>query len=316
MLDWLRLHGQSQAAVERFWSAVLVSALNEELSRTDARYGLDVLWKAFLSTRSGYRLGIPIVPLGELYGGCRAAIEKRGGQVALRTQVRSLRLQDGRIAAAITAMGGEQPADFFVLAVPHDLALGLLPMPMASRPEFASLKQLKASPITGVHFWFDRDILAEPFMAVLGCTTQWVFNKTRLYGKSGGRYVQLVISACYSLLSRSRQEIIDICLNELRAIVPEARRARLMKAVVVKEAAATFSPEPGSDRWRPAQTTPIANLFLAGDWTKTGWPATMEGAVRSGYLAAEAISAATGAPRRFLRSDLPVEGLARLWARP
>jgi uncharacterized protein with NAD-binding domain and iron-sulfur cluster len=115
-------------------------------------------------------------------------------------------------------------------------------------------------------------------------------------------------------MARSRQEIIALCLDELREVLPELRGAKLLKATVIKEAAATFSPEPGCDRWRPPQGTPLANLFLAGDWTATGWPATMEGAVRSGYLAAEALLAAEGAPRRIVRSDLPVEGLARLFA--
>jgi uncharacterized protein with NAD-binding domain and iron-sulfur cluster len=94
-------------------------------------------------------------------------------------------------------------------------------------------------------------------------------------------------------------------------LLPATREAELVKATVVKEAAATFSPEPGSDRWRPPQQTPLPNLYLAGDWTRTGWPATMEGAVRSGYLAAEAILAAAAAPRKLVRPDMPARGLAR-----
>jgi uncharacterized protein with NAD-binding domain and iron-sulfur cluster len=132
-----------------------------------------------------------------------------------------------------------------------------------------------------------------------------------LYQQPGGRYLQLVISASYDLMPRSRQEIIDLCRAELRALLPATREANLVKATVVKEAAATFSPEPGSDRWRPPQRTSLPNLYLAGDWTKTGWPGTMEGAVRSGYLAAEAILTTSGAPRQLLRPELPAEGLAR-----
>jgi uncharacterized protein with NAD-binding domain and iron-sulfur cluster len=147
-------------------------------------------------------------------------------------------------------------------------------------------------------------------------TAQWIFNKSRLCGgpareTGGGRYLQLVISASYDLVARSRKEIVDLCLRELREVLPEARSASVVNATVIKETAATFSPEPGADRWRPAQRTPISNLFLAGDWTTTGWPATMEGAVRSGYLAAEAVLASAGEPRTFLRGDLPVEGVAR-----
>jgi zeta-carotene desaturase len=124
-----------------------------------------------------------------------------------------------------------------------------------------------------------------------------------------------VISASYNLTQRSRQEIIALCIDELREVLPATRQAVLLKGTVIKEMCATFSPEPGSDRWRPGQKSPLVGLFLAGDWTATGWPSTMEGAVRSGYLAAEAILSDTGTPRTFLRPDLRPEGLARLWAR-
>jgi len=166
-----------------------------------------------------------------------------------------------------------------------------------------------------VHFWFDREVMKEPFVTLLDTTTQWIFNKTALYGtsngagKENGQYLQLVISASYDLLQKPRQEIIDLCLKEVRQALPAARDAKLLKATVIKEAAATFSPQPGVDRWRPTQETRIRGMFLAGDWTATGWPATMEGAVRSGYLAAEAVLRNAGTPRKFLQADLPADGL-------
>jgi zeta-carotene desaturase len=316
MLDWLRKHGQSPNAISRFWGVVLISALDENLDRIDARYGLDVFWKAFLANRTGYRIGVPRVPLGEFYEGSRAAIERRGGEVALRATVRGLRVIDERIAGVLMDGEREETADFYLLAVPHDVLLELLPQALVeTEPIFANLRRLRVSPITGVHFWFDRNVMAEPFLTLIDRTTQWIFNKSRLYGGPGdGQYLQLVISASYDLVQRSRQEIIDLCLGELRDTLPDARDAQLLKATVIKETAATFSPEPGSDRWRPQQSTPLANLFLAGDWTATGWPATMEGAVRSGYLAAEAILKAVGLRRKFVRPDLPTEGLASYWA--
>ena len=317
MLDWLRARKQSEAAIARFWGVVLVSALNEELGRMEARYGLDVFWKAFLSARSGYVVGIPRVPLGELYEGCRAAIEERGGEVLCRAVVRGLKEADGRIAGVVFNGGRQDSADFYLLAVPHEAALRLLPeRAVAEEPVFSRIRNLRASPITSVHFWFDGDVMTEPFVTLLDRTTQWIFNKSRLSGGPGhGRYLQAVISASYALVELSRQEIIDGCLCELRQVLPDAGKARLIKATVVKELAATFSPCPGSDRWRPAQRTPLPNLFLAGDWTSTGWPATMEGAVRSGYLAAEAILYDSGQPMGLLKPDLAAEGLARYWAR-
>lgn len=317
MLEWLRVHRQSETAISRFWAVVLVSALNEDLARTEARYGLDVFWKAFLSSRSGYTVGIPRVPLGELYEGCRAAIEQRGGEVLCRAAVRNLNEEHGRISGVAVVGGRQYVADFYILAVPHEAALKLLPGPMVAREvQFGRIRNLQVSPITSVHFWFDRDVMAEPFLTLIDRTTQWIFNKSRLSQAPGeGRYLQAVISASYALLERSRQEIIDLCLRELREVVPEAAKAQLVKVAVVKETAATFSPRPGSDRCRPAQRTSLPNFFLAGDWTQTGWPATMEGAVRSGYLAAEAILSACGDRRSLLKPDLRPEGLARVWAR-
>jgi squalene-associated FAD-dependent desaturase len=317
MLDWLRAHGQSDGAISRFWSVVLVSALNEELARTEARYGLDVFWKAFLSSRSGYVVGIPRVPLSELYEGCRTTIEQRGGQVLCRAAVRDLKEDNGRIAGVVTDGGRQHNADFYILAVPHEAALKLLPeRVMEAEPQLRQIRNLQVSPITSVHFWFDRDVMAEPFVTLLDCTTQWIFNKSRLSeGPDEGRYLQSVISASYGLVQRSRQEIIKLCLCELQQVLPEAAKAQLVKATVVKETAATFSPRPGVDRWRPPQSTSLPNLFLAGDWTATGWPATMEGAVRSGYLAAQAILSFCGQPNRLLKPDLPTEGCAGYWGR-
>jgi zeta-carotene desaturase len=163
--------------------------------------------------------------------------------------------------------------------------------------------------------------MAEPFVTLLDTTTQWIFNKTALYGDSNGagesapdgQYLQLVISASYDLLPKPRQEIVDLCLKEVRQALPAARNAQLLKATVIKEPAATFSPEPGVDRWRPKQQTSVRGLFLAGDWTATGWPATMEGAVRSGYLAAEALLRVAGTPHKFVQPDLDPDGFVAMW---
>jgi squalene-associated FAD-dependent desaturase len=322
MLEWLDRRGQTQGAIERFWRVVLVSALDEELDRTDARFGVDVFWKAFLSNRTGYRMGVPAVPLANLYDGCKMEIERRGGEVVLRAPVRGLKIENGEIAGVRFDEGKEETADSYVFAVPHTALAELLPESVKQGDgSLANLDKIRVSPITGVHFWFDRHVMKEPFVTLLDTTTQWVFNKTALYGDSngigksasGGQYLQLVISASYDLLQKPRQEIIDLCLNEVRQAFPAAREAELVKATVIKEAAATFSPEPGVDRWRPKQESSVRGLFLAGDWTATGWPATMEGAVRSGYLAAEAVLRSNGTPRKFLQPDLEPDGFVAMW---
>jgi squalene-associated FAD-dependent desaturase len=339
MLDWLHRTGQTPAAIERFWRVVLVSALDEELARTDARYGIEVFWKAFLGNRHGYRVGIPSVPLGELYEGCREAVVRRGGEVRLRSGVREIRVNENRFAGAVLEDGPLEEADACVVAVSHDVLLNILPEEMREESSpLAGLRHIKTSPITGVHLWFDRMVMREPFLTLLDHTTQWVFNKSLLYAPSetethqarpmsqvgaatgtagavpGGQYLQLVISASYDLVPRLRQEIIELCVKELADVLPATREAKIVKATVIKEINATFSPEPGVDRWRPGQESSVKNLFLAGDWTRTGWPSTMEGAVRSGYLAAEALMARAGRPQKVLQPDLPLEGLCKFWA--
>src|SRR4029077_1839716 len=227
MFEWLRRQKQTPAAIERFWRVVLVSALNAELDRTDARFGIDVFWKAFLANRTGYRMGVPSVPLAELYDGCRIAIEKKGGEVILRSPVRSLRFENGALKTAVFDGGREETADSFVLALPHDRTAELLPKEIRfANPALAHLEKFKVSPITGVHLWFDREVTHEPFITLLDTQTQWIFNKTALYGPGGtaadskGQYLQLVISASHDLLRKSREEIIDLCLKEVRQALP------------------------------------------------------------------------------------------------
>jgi len=334
MLDWLHRMKQTPAAIERFWRVVLVSALDEELARTDARYGIEVFWKAFLGNSTGYRVGIPTVPLADLYEGCREAITRQGGEVRLRCGISKIHVVGNCFTGAVMDDGTEVFADACVSAVPHDALLDLLPPECSeTNAPLEGLRHLKTSPITGVHLWYDRQVMTEPFLTLLDHTTQWVFNKTLLYKptetnhgavrpseeqaaavEDQGQYLQLVISASHDLIPRSRQEIIELCRRELADVLPLTREAQLRKATVIKEVNATFSPEPGSDRWRPAQRIPLPNLYVCGDWTSTGWPATMEGAVRSGYLAAEALLADRGEPRTFLQPDLPFEGLCKFWA--
>ena len=160
-----------------------------------------------------------------------------------------------------------------------------------------NLSPFEHSPITGIHVWFDRAVTDLPHATLLDRTIQWMFNKR------DGRYLQLVVSASRSLVEMPRAEVIALGMRELAEFFPAAATANLEKAHVVKEIRATFSAKPGLEPSRPAAKTPISNLFLAGDWTRSGWPSTMEGAVRSGYFAAEAVAEAAGRTQCFLISD-------------
>jgi zeta-carotene desaturase len=288
MLDWLREKRQTEQAIERYWRQILVSAINEELDRMAASHGFQVFWLGMIARADASEMGVPAVPLRELYSesalGTRARLHPRSAVSAVHSE-------GGRITGLDIA-GSAVTADYYVSAVPFERAQALLP---ALPIEWGAFEH---SPITGVHLWFDRPITDVPHATLLDRTIQWFFNK------SEGKHVHLVVSASRSLTPMPRQEVIDLVLRELAEFFPAVSSAKLEKAHVVKEVRATFSAVPGLEARRPLAETSIPNLFLAGDWTRSGWPATMEGAVRSGYLAAEAVLRAAGTPRSILIPDI------------
>ena len=289
MLEWLREKDQPEDAIARFWRPVLVSAVNEELDRLAAIHGLQVFRLSFLSGAASYEMGVPAVPLSELYAFENLDAVRRV-EIRLRAPVERIVFTGGSVSS-VESLGERHQADYYVCALPMerigDVAaeLGL------------DLTAFGHSPITGIHLWFDRPVTDLPHAALLDRTIQWCFNK------GGGRRLQVVVSASRSLIEKGRNEIIEIALGELAEFLPRVRDARLEKAHVVKELHATFAPVPGLEALRPASETDCSNFFLAGDWTRSGWPSTMEGAVRSGYLAAEAVTRAAGCPERFLLPD-------------
>ena len=198
--------------------------------------------------------------------------------------------------------GSALRADWYVLAVPFDRVADLLPDELAREPYFAGVKNLTPSPITSVHLWFDRPTMKLPHAVLVDCLGQWVFDRGET--APGEFYLQVVVSAARDLKGLGRDEVQRRIVDELGRLFPQVARAQLLRAKVVTEHTATFSAVPGVDRWRPAQASPVPNLAVAGDWTATGWPATMEGAVRSGYLAAEAILARAGRPAKLVQPDL------------
>jgi squalene-associated FAD-dependent desaturase len=301
--EWLRRHGQTPRTVERFWGLVLVSALNESPERMGLKYARKVFLDGFLRHRQGFEVEIPSVPLGRLYGEETSAwLKSHGIKVCLGTGVRRFLIEHDRVAELETRDGQRLQADWYVSAVPFDRLLGLLPGEVVQRHAcFANLANLETAPITSVHLWYEEPIMSLPHAVLIGCVGQWLFDR----GPSAeGHYLQVVVSASRQFRGLSHAEVRDVVTRELAALFPRAKPERLRRARVVTERAATFSVVPGVDRWRPAQHTPIANLFLAGDWTATGWPATMEGAVRSGYLAAEALLHRVGRPQSLLQPDL------------
>jgi zeta-carotene desaturase len=304
-LEWLRAHRQTERSIQRFWAPVLVSALNEDLDRSSTRYAAQVFRESFLKSAQAGRMGIPAIPLSDLYSAAGEYIRHRGGEVIFRASVENFKANDRGVKLCVG--GAEISSDFAVIAAPFNTIVNLLPDDDGSRQLREQLSRFESSPITGIHLWFDRQITDLEHAVLLDRTIQWMFHKSKLLNRTGeGSYVELVVSSSKSLVESGRQEIIDLAVRELADFFPIVKNAKLEKATVIKEVHATYSPKPGVDQYRPSQTSPWQRVFLAGDWTQTNWPATMEGAVRSGYMAAEAISG-----RRFVVPDLPATGLMK-----
>ena len=319
-MTWLREHGQTQRALDRFWGPVLVSALNDDLDQVSVTYGAMVFRDAFLKSAEAGRMGVPTVPLSQLYGEAADYIRARGGEVLLRSSVEGF-TTDGE-KPTVHASGGDVEFDYVISAVPFHAVEKLLPDSAKTGSFAEELQGLHTVPITGIHFWFDREVTRLEHAVLLDRTIQWMFQKSKILGRvapggpaAAGSYLELVVSSSKTLLEKPRGEIIELAQRELAEFFPAVREARLLKATVVKEVHATFSPAPGSDAHRLRPQTPWKNVFVSGDWTATGWPATMEGAVRGGYATAEALAREAGKSSRFLVPDLEPQGLMKLFPR-
>jgi squalene-associated FAD-dependent desaturase len=302
--DWLACHGQTARTVDRFWGLVLTSALNETPDRIGLRYARKVFLDGFLRHRRGFEVELPKVPLGRLYGPeLQGWLAKHGVTLQLGQAARRLHIANEAVAGIELREGGRMEADWYLAAVPFDRLLDLLPSEwIDSYSFFGNLRSLETSPITSVHLWYDRPVTELPHVVLVDSVGQWVFNRGQT--SPGEYYVQVVVSAARALRGLGHEEVQRSITEELGQLFRAAAPAHLLRSRVITEHAATFSAVPGVDRWRPPQGSPLHNLLVAGDWTDTGWPATMEGAVRSGYLAAEALLARRGTPERLLQPDL------------
>jgi squalene-associated FAD-dependent desaturase len=313
-LSWLRNHGQTEQAIERFWKPILVSALNEDVDKVSVAYAAQVVRESFLKSPGAGRMGVPSVPLTELYQAAGEYIRARAGDVHLRAAIESFRAEPSQVEIVVN--GQRMVFDYLILALPFDALKKILPDTSAAASLRNMLDQFETSPITGIHLWFDRQVTDLEHAVLLDRTIQWMFHKSKLLGRNenGGSYLELVVSSSKDLVETSKNEIVEMAVRELAEFFPEVRQATLVKSTVIKEVHATYSPRPGVDLNRPRPETVWPRVFLAGDWTATGWPATMEGAVRSGYLAAESLAHVGGEQQSaFLVADLPARGFMRLF---
>ncbi|MEU0956605.1 hydroxysqualene dehydroxylase HpnE [Streptomyces niveus] len=286
---WLRRHGQSARAVEALWNLVCVATLNVRAEQASMGLAAMVFKTGLLSERGAADIGWARVPLGELHDTLsRKALDSAGVRTELRTRVTAVaRTGDGRWSVDVP--GERIEADTVILAVPQRETHALLPDGALDQP--GRLLDIGTSPILNVHVVYDRQVLRRPFFAAIGTPVQWVFDRTDASGLKEGQYVALSQSAVADEIDLPVAELRERYLPELKRLLPAARSAEVRDFFVTRERTATFAPTPGVGRLRPAARTRAAGLFLAGAWTATGWPATMEGAVRSGFSAAgEALS--------------------------
>lgn len=317
--DWLLRHHQTPELIEKFWGVVLVSALGETLERASVPVARKVFVDGFMNSRDGYCIFVPTIPLGRLYDQIATALRDRGVALHLETPVAEVLVSEQRQVRGLRlGDGSERPFDFVIVAVPWLRFASLLSREAAQLAglQLDGISSIESSPITSVHLWFDRPLTPLPHAVIVnsdpatkpplaatsklaemasetgprGLISQWMFNRgeQRISGEDGPmwHYYQVVISASRALASFSRDEISQRVIAELCQLWPAGRGANVGHVRVITEHDAVFSVRPGLDRQRPPAETRLTNLMLAGDWTQTGWPATMESAVRSGEHAA------------------------------
>ncbi len=288
---WLDAAGESERVRKLFWSPVIVSACNLDIHEVAATHALHVFQDAFLASRTSGRIGTPSVPLSNLYMQAQAILEHQGGSLRMRCGARSVDVEDGKVTAVRTA-DEVLECDTVVCAVPWSRARTLV---TDCDSRLSKIQGLGHSPILGVHVLVDRTVMHRPHLILPGRPIQWLFNKGAMKHKAdgpSGQHLHAVISAADKWMDLDEATIGRTVMSELEQIVPAIRAAEILGIRPVKERQATFRATPAAEALRPHAAPgmgDIAGLVLAGDWCQTNWPATMEGAVISGHLAAQAV---------------------------
>jgi zeta-carotene desaturase len=316
--SWLDAHLQTTGAQRRFWELVIASALNASMDQIDLAYAQKVIRELFLNSPAAGAMGMSRVPLSDLYAGTAEYLETRRGRLLHGQNVTAAQWDENTRRWSISCEGETLQAEHLVLALPFEAMAKLLPqMPQceATQNLQSRLNELMHWPICSVHLWFDREITELDHAVLLDREIHWMYHKSRWQpSRTGdGSYVELVISATREFAALGRQQAIDRATEQLAEFFPAVKTARVVKSALVKEVRATFGVPPGIDAIRPDAISPWPQCFLAGDWVQTGWPATMEGAARSGYLAAEALCRSVGDPRQILAAELAPTGLMKLF---
>lgn len=288
---WLRSRGQTGPLVRGLWDLFVTATLNAHCEDVSTAAALMVLRTGLLGSADAGAIGVPRVGLSSLHvEPALRELRRHDARIITRAAVRALHVEEDRVTGLALADGATLHADACAVAVPPSALAPLLPDQWRQHPLFERASRIRSAPIVNVHLWYERPVTDLPFVAFLDDDLQWAFNTSLLRSETGaGQHLTLSFSAAQSFLDIEKAQIVERVTASLGRFFPSAQGNRITKAVVIKEPEATFLPEPGIDRLRPGPLSPIDNLFLAGAWTDTGWPATMEGAVRSGTTCARAV---------------------------
>lgn len=311
LAEYLRRCGQGEAARRLLWDPLALAILNEPVERAAAVLFHRVYREAFLRDHRASRLVFLRRGWGVLAGRLAGYLEARGGVVRRGARAEEIVVEQGRVTAVRCAqrpgarediargmapVGLVERADAVVSAVPAHALAPLLPEAWRGRGSFAALGRFGGSPIVSVELWLDRVVVDRTMLGLRDCAVDWVFDKGRLYGRAGApQHLAFIVSAAYRTLDKPNAELLAVAESALKRYFPAMAGARVERALVQREPLATFASSPELEAFRPGPDTDVAGLFLAGDWTDTGLPATIEGAVRSGLGAAERVHVFGGA---------------------
>lgn len=320
--EWLTQLGQSELSKKYLWDIIAIGSLNDDPKTVSALLFYRVLRAAFMGTREDSALMIPRVGLSELLVDPAVRfLRAHGSEVKTSCGVEELLVDGSHIRGVRCADGKTYSAHAYISAVPHYALLNLIhPTVQSSNHPFKPLTLFESSPIITIHLWLDRPVVEQEFIALLDSRVQWVFNRSRMLRKQstessmqvakGSRpmsaaenrqYLSLVISGAGEYVEMEKERLVKVGMNDLRRAFPEARMANVVHSLVIKEKRATFSPKPAVEPLRPSSRTLFDNLFLAGDWTDTGLPSTIEGAVISGRRAARELFSSPHSQRSFVK---------------
>jgi squalene-associated FAD-dependent desaturase len=300
--EWLSRLGQSPINKKYLWDVITIGSLNNNPKNVSALMLFRVLRAAFHGKNENASLLIPCVGLSELFVNPAVQfIKAHGGEIHTGIGVRSMIFEGTHVQSVQTSEGKELQAKSFISAIPWYSFEEILSASYY-KPKRAGKNKLdsqirdvfKSSPIISIHLWLDREITDLDFAALLETRIQWLFNKSKLSNEGKEvtavrQYLSLVISGAEEFVGLNKKQLVEIAMEDLRSVLPQARDAKIIHSLVMKEKRATFLSSPGIEALRPHARTKFENLFLAGDWTATGYPATIEGAVMSGKTAANLI---------------------------